>query len=113
MIVKDLYDKATTVAPMTQAEFLTFLAEGVGFLSARFGVSAVFENGVAAEAVSVEDSLPVYDAWKQSLLNYVIYSKNGDQLRRSEFEASLDYAYRTVWKGRMRGKNRYRVPHWY
>lgn len=113
MIVKDIYDKATTVCAMTQAEFLTFLSEAIGVLTSRYGVRAVFENGVFVEATSVEQTLPIDDAWKGCLHNYVIYQKNGDQLRRSEFESALDYTYRTVWKKRMRGKNRYRVPHWY
>lgn len=110
--VKDIYDKANSVTGMSQKEFITSFNEAVLQLTSRYDDKLVFENAAPRDITGVDETVPIYKEWSAAILHYVIYLKNGDALRKSEYDASLDYTYRTVWKKRMRG-TRYRVPRWY
>ncbi len=111
--VKDIYDKANSVAAMSQTAFVTAFNEAVLQLLSRYEANYIFEKSVPMDITSVEDSIPIYGEWRSSILNYVVYLKNGDALRKSEYDSSLDYAYRTVWKKRLGSCKRYRTPRWY
>lgn len=111
--VKDIYDKANSVTGISQKDFITSFNEAVLQLISRYGENFVFDDAVPRDVTSVEESVKIYSEWKAPILHYVIYLKSGDALRKSEYDSSLDYAYRTIWKRRMRGKTRYRVSKWY
>lgn len=111
--IKDLFDKANSIVGISQKEFLTSFNEALLQLNARYGEKFVFMAGVATDATSVEDTIGVYPEWRSAILNYVIYLKTGDQVRKGEYDSSMDYAYRTIWKRRMGKTKRYRVTRWY
>lgn len=110
--IKDLYDKANSVVGISQKEFLTYVNEAILQLLSRYGEKYVFENTASIDILSVEDTADIYPEWKSPILHYVIYLKNGDQVRKQEYDSSHDYAYRTLWKARMRGRNRFRPSSW-
>ena len=111
MIIKDLFDKANQTAPMSQDEFLAAFNEGVWTLLAKYGEGNVFEAGETQEATSVNDELPIYPEWRECLLCYVIYAKNGDAVRYERFEGLGSYAHRTVWSKKFK-KRRFKTPSW-
>lgn len=111
--VKDIYDKANSVTPMSQAAFVTAFNEAVLQLLSRYEDRYIFENSAPRDITGVDESVPIYGEWRSSLLYYVIYLKTGDALRKSEYDSSLDYAYRTVWKKRLGRGRRFRTSRWY
>jgi hypothetical protein len=110
--VKDIYDKANSITGVSQKEFVTFVNEAVLQLVGRYGGKYIYESGDGVEIKTVDDSIPVYAEWKIALINYVVYLKNGDALRKAEYDSSLDYIYRTIWKRRMGNRTKYRANSW-
>ncbi len=111
--VKDIYDKANSVVGMAQKDFVTAFNEAVLQLLSRYEDRYIFENSAPRDITGVDESVPIYGEWRSSLLHYVLYLKTGDALRKSEYDSSLDYAYRTVWKKRLGRYKRYKTPKWY
>ena len=109
--IKDLYEKANSVTGMSQKEFLTYVNEALLQLNARYGDGFVYEDK-EVEVESVDSEVAVHKEWRSAILHYVIYLKNGDAVRKAEFDSSLDYSYRTIWKRLKGDKMHYRVPNW-
>ena len=110
---KDIYDKANSIVGMSQKDFVTAFNEAILQLSSRYEEKYIFENSVPSELTSVEDSIPIHREWRSAILNYVIYLKNGDALRKSEYDSNLDYAYRTIWKKRLGAGKKFKTARWY
>lgn len=111
--VKDIYDKANSVTPMSQTAFVTAFNEAVLQLLSRYEDIYVFENGHPRDITSIEETVPIFAEWRSALLHYVIYLKTGDALRKSEYDSALDYTYRTIWKKRLGRGKRYKTASWY
>ena len=111
MIIKDLFDKANQAVPMSQDDFLAAFNEAVWTLCAKYGAKYIFSDGEEQEASSVNDELPIYPEWREPILCYVIYVKNGDAVRYERFESLGIYAHRTVWSKRFK-KRRFKTPSW-
>ena len=109
--VKDLYDKVNSVVGISQKEFISSFNEAVLQLLSRYGEKYVFDGTAPLDVMSIDDTSDIYSEWRSPIMNYVIYLKNGDQLRKQEFDSSLDYAYRTVWKRGLK-KRKYRTKTW-
>lgn len=109
--VKDLYDKVNSVVGISQKDFISSFNETVLQLLTRYGEKYVFENTAPLDIESVDDTSDIYAEWRAPILNYVIYQKSGDQLRRQEYDTSLDYAYRTVWRQKLK-KKRFKTNSW-
>lgn len=111
--VKDIYDKANSIAGMSQEKFITSFNEAILQLLSRYEERYVFENATPRDVVSIDERAPIHSEWKSPILNYVIYLKTGDSLRKNEYDTSLDYAYRTVWKKRLGIGKRFKTARWY
>lgn len=111
--VKDIYDKANSVTGISQNEFITSFNEAVLQLLSRYGESFVFDKALPRDVTGVDETVPIYDEWRAPILHYVIYLKNGDALRKNEYDSSLDYSYRTLWKKKMNGRTHFRVSKWH
>lgn len=111
MILKDLFDKAIQAVPMSQDEFLAAFHEGVWTLTAQYGEGYVFSSDEAQDASSVNDDIPIYPEWREPLLCYIVYAKNGDAARYERFAGLGSYAYRTVWSKKNK-KRRFKTPSW-
>ena len=109
---KDIYDKANSIVGMSQKDFVTAFNEAVLQLQSRYEERYIFDKGVPSELTVVDETIPIYSEWSSSILNYVIYLKNGDQLRKTEYDTSLDYAYRTIWKKRLGHGKRFKSARW-
>lgn len=111
MIIKDLFDKANQTAPMSQDEFLAAFNEGIWTLIALYGEGYIFLSCEAQDASSVNDDIPIYPEWREPLLCYIVYAKNGDAARYERFAGLGSYAYRTVWSKKNK-KRRFKTPSW-
>lgn len=112
MQIKEIYDKANAAVGVSQGDFLSALGEALLDISSRYGETAVFEGDVFYEVTSIDDDAPIRHPWKIALLHYVLWRKTGDGVRKTDYDAAISYAYRTVWRELSGKKKRFHVPSW-
>jgi len=90
---------------ISQREFVDYFNSSVSFLSARYGVLFVSANSEDVLPISDERSpCPVKSVYLDAIGDNIEYLKSGDENRRVDFVAKSEYAYRTVWRERIKNK---------
>lgn len=104
MNIKDIYDTVTLSSPCSHNAFLTYLDSTMNYLIGRYGVKNVCRSGIYQKPINVESDISVYDEYKAALCNNILYLLTNNVDRKTDFTAEADYAYKTVYSMRMKGK---------
>lgn len=104
-MLKKLFETVRARCGITQREFVDYFNSSVSFLSARYGVAFVSASGEGISPISDERSpCPVKAVYLDAIGDNIEYLKSGDENRRVDFVAKSEYAYRTVWRERIKNK---------
>ena len=104
MNIKDIYDTVTLSSACTHNAFLTHFDTTINYLVARYGQKNVFVDDSYQKPHSIDADVPVFDEYKAALCDNIIYLLSGNADRKTDFTAEADYAYKTVYAKRMKGK---------
>ena len=90
---------------VSQREFVEFFNSSVSFLQARYGDEYVAAEGSTLRPITDENSpSPVHDIYIDGIADNIEYLKSGEEARRVDFIAKSEYAYRTLWRSRVKKK---------
>lgn len=105
MNIKSLYDTVVLTNPCSHNAFLTHVDTTVRTLIAKYGVNYVCIRGTEyVRAKSVDDDISVYEDYFPCVLDNVLFLLTGDEAHKVDFINNSDYAYKTVWRRKSRGK---------
>lgn len=105
MNIKDLYDAVIMSNPCSHNTFLTHVDTTCRTLIAKYGMNYVCVRGDEyVRARSVDDTVPVYDDYTPAVMDNVLYLLTGDESHKVDFINNSDYAYKTVWRRKSKGK---------
>ena len=104
-MLKKLFASVRERCGVSQREFIEFFNSSVSFLQARYGAEYVAADGSTIQPITDENSpSPVHDIYIDGIADNIVYLKNGDEARRVDFIAKSEYAYRTLWRSRVKNK---------
>ncbi|MBQ7011938.1 MAG: hypothetical protein IJN63_09560 [Clostridia bacterium] len=104
-MLKQLFASVRERCGVTQREFVEYFNSSVCFLRARYGDEYITADGTDAHLIADENSpSPIYEVYLDGIADNIVYLKSGDEARRVDFIAKSEYAYRTLWRSRVKNK---------
>lgn len=105
MNIKDIYDTVKLQVSCSQNDFLTYLDQSVRTLISRFKEPYVVEKGGKyGKPATVNTDIPIYEEYYPAVLNNILFLLTGNSDRKTDSTAEAEYAYRSVWSKKSRGK---------
>lgn len=104
MNIKDIYDTVTLSSACSHNAFLTHLDSTINYLIGRYGKKNVFVSDGYQKPRTIDTDVPIYDEYKAALCDNIIYLLTSNADRKTDFTAEADYAYKTVYSMRVKGK---------
>ncbi|MBE6640273.1 MAG: hypothetical protein E7619_01675 [Ruminococcaceae bacterium] len=104
-MLKKLFETLRERCGVTKREFTEYFNSSVSFLRARYGDEYITYDGTDAFPISDEASpCPVCEEYIDGICDNIAYLKTGNENYRVDFIAKSEYAYRTVWRMRIKNK---------
>ncbi|MBQ2733130.1 MAG: hypothetical protein IJF74_03150 [Clostridia bacterium] len=102
-MLKKLFETVNERCGVTKREFARYFNASVSLLRSKYGDSYVTDEGKELFPIADENSeLPVYDIYLDGIGDNIEFLKTGNEASRVDFLAKSEYAYRTVWRGRVK-----------
>ncbi len=102
-MLKTLFESVRERCGVTKREFARYFNASVSLLRAKYGDSYITAEGTDAFPVIDEYSpSPVYEIYLDAIADNIEFLKTGREASRVDFLAKSEYAYRTVWRERVK-----------
>ena len=102
-MLKTLFESVRERCGVSKREFARYFNASVSLLRSKYGDSYITAEGTDAFPIADECSpSPVYDIYLDAIGDNIEFLKTGKESARVDFLAKSEYAYRTVWRGRVK-----------
>lgn len=97
MYVRDVFETLQVDTPCSQPKFFSYLATTVNLLVSKYGTRYVTGGQPVVKAETLDEDIPVDDAYLTAIVDNIKYMLTGDEDRKTDYVQEADDAYRNVY----------------